>query len=182
MTLLIFIIAAVLIGYWLSRSKYQQSIDNTASQIATSSQSWTATVENWWKSSILKRTSTEQFTSWVSVDGQDLLPAEFNTWYNDLSESEKEDYSNQLQKNFNEKGLELKDLVQGKFQNQPARMQVYVEAIVVTSQEFRKTREVEEPKSIKKENSKPKTVEKKTAEKQTSRRRKANPDASEVTA
>ena len=180
MTLLIFVLAAIAIGYWLSRSKYQQSIDDTASQISSSSQSWTDRAENWWKTSILRHSSEENFNNWIDKKGAKFLPGDLIYWYNDLADNNKKSFVGKLEANFNEQDLELQDLYQGKYDNQPARMQIYVEAIVVTSQEFRKTKEVEEPQSAKKENKKTKTPEKKTAEKQTSRRRKTNPDTSEA--
>jgi hypothetical protein len=180
MTLLIFVLAAIAIGYWLSRSKYQQSIDDTASQFASSSQSWTARAENWWKSSVLKRNTEEQFTSWVDTRGQEYLPGDLIGWYSGLPESKRKSFTNKLEANLNKQGFDLLPLLQGNYDNQPARMQVYVEAIVVTSQEFRKTKEVEEPKNTKSDKKNSKPAEKKTAEKQSSRRRKTNPDASEA--
>ena len=182
MTLLIFILAAIAVGYWLSRSKYQQSIDDTASQFASSSQSWSARAENWWHSNVMKRSLDERFTSWVGNEGSKFLPDEFTSWYSSIPESDRKSFTNNLESNLNKQGFDLRDLLQGAYDNQPVRMQVYVEAIVVTSQEFRKTKEVEEPNSVKSEKKKPKTVEKKTAEKQSSRRRKTNPDTSEAAA
>jgi len=184
MTLLIFILVAVGIGYWLSRSKYQQSIDDKASQLASSSQSWSSRAENWWNSSVMRRNFEGQFTSWASAEGFQFLPDEFTNWYSELSESNRKTFTNQLESNFKRQNLEYQDLLQGKLENQPAKMQLYVEAIVVTSQEFRKTKEVEEPNNPKTEKRKPKDTGtgKKTAEKQTSRRRESNQDTSEAIA
>ena len=169
MTLLLFIIIAVIVGYFLARSRYSQSIDDTVSKAATSSRSWTGRADEWWQSNVRKRSLAAPFKAWAAGAGADLLPQDFKSWLAGISDQELKDFTQALDSYSSDLGYSLKDLVDGKYANQPALMSVFVEAIVVYSQEFRKAKEVDE---VPQEEDEPETEKVKPAVKQSSRRRK----------
>ncbi len=59
MQLLILLIIAGVIGYYLARSKYSKSIDEAASKITDSSRSAADKVESWWQG-VFKRNKPPQ--------------------------------------------------------------------------------------------------------------------------
>ncbi|GAG01209.1 unnamed protein product, partial [marine sediment metagenome] len=85
-------------------------------------------------------------------------------------------------------GYSLTDLVEGDYDGKPALMQVFVEAIVIYSQEYRKAREVQQAEADKEEaapaddEASASTEVKKPAEKSTSRRKRGESETSESAA
>jgi hypothetical protein len=80
-------------------------------------------------------------------------------------------------------GFDLSTLTDDSLQNKPALMQVYVEAVVIYSQAYRRAKEsrqkTDQAEADKQEANKTKDG-KKTAEKQASRRRGENPELAEA--
>jgi hypothetical protein len=180
MTLLLFIIIAVVIGYFFARSRYSQSIDDTAGKVAASSRSWSGRADDWWKSRVMKRSPALPFKEWAAGPGADLLPEDFKSWLAGLSEQDATDFTRALDAYSSDLGYSLKELVDGEYASKPAMMSVFVEAIVVYSQEFRKAKEVDE---IAEEEEEPEVVKAEPAARQTSRRRKQPPaETSEASA
>jgi hypothetical protein len=176
MTLLFFIFIAVAIGYFFARGRYGQSISDTAGKAASSSRSWSKHAEDWWQSRVMKRSLSDPFRAWAAGAGADLLPEDFKSWLAGLSDPEARDFTQALDSYSSDLGYSLKDLVNGEYANKPAMMSVFVEAIVVYSQEFRKAREVDEvvPEEAE-ENDKTAAKKAKPAARQSSRRRKKPP-------
>lgn len=173
MTLLLFLIAAGVLGYFIARSKYSQNIDDAAGKVVETSKSWTKQAEGVWHSKFRKGTYPKDFRSWVSGPGEGYFPNSFRSWLNELSEDEAKDFTSSLNTYSNSLGYNLNNLVEGEYDKKPALMQVFVEAVVVYSQEYRKAREAQ--LEAKQENTK-ESVEKeegepKVAEKASSRRR-----------
>ena len=159
MTLLFFIIIAVAIGYFFARSRESQSIRDSAGKTASSSRSWSGRAEDWWQSRIMKRSVAGPFKSWLAG----------------LSDQDARDFTQSLDSYSSDLGYSLKDLVDGEYANKPALMSVFVEAIVVYSQEFRKAKEVDEVAEAAIEDEEPEAEKAKPAARQSSRRRKQPP-------
>jgi len=173
MTLLIFIIIAVVIGYFFARSRYSQSISDSAGKVASSSRSWSGRADDWWQSRVMKRSLVGPFKAWAAGAGADLLPDDFKSWLAGLSDQDARDFTQALDSYSSDLGYSLKDLVEDEYANKPALMSVFVEAIVVYSQEFRKVKEVDEvPDPEVEEEDKPEAEKAKPAARQSSRRRK----------
>ena len=182
MTLLLFIIIAVVIGYFFARSKFSQSIDDTAARVASSSRSWTGRADDWWQANVRKRSLVVPFKEWAAGPGSDLLPEEFNSWLAGLSDKEAAEFTQSLASYSSDLGYSLKDLVEDEYANKPAMMSVYVEAIVVYSQEFRKAKEVEEVPEKTEEDQPPAKKAKPAAKQSSRRRRKPSTETSEAAA
>ncbi len=160
-----------MIGYFFARSKYSQSIDGTADKVVTSTRSWSGRADDWWQSRVKKRSLAGPLKAWAAGAGADLLPDDFKTWLAGLPDQDARDFTQALDAYASDLGYSLKDLVEGEYANKPAMMSVFVEAIVVYSQEFRKAKEVDEVPE-KEEEEEPKTEKAKPAARQSSRRRK----------
>ncbi len=165
-----------MIGYFFARSKYSQSIDGTADKVATSTRSWSGRADDWWQSRVMKRSLAEPFKAWAAGAGTDLLPDDFKTWLAGLSDQDARDFTQALDAYTSDLDYSLKNLVDGEYANKPALMSVFVEAIVVYSQEFRKAKEVDEvvPEAAE-EDEEPEAEKAKPAARQSSRRRKQPP-------
>lgn len=178
MTLLFFIIIAVTIGYFFARSRESQSIRDSAGKTASSSRSWSGRAEDWWQSRVMKRSLAGPFKTWAAGAGNDLLPDDFKSWLAGLSDQDARDFTQALDSYSSDLGYSLKDLVDGEYANKPALMSVFVEAIVVYSQEFRKAKEVDEVDEVAEaaiEDEELEAEKAKPASRQSSRRRKQPP-------
>jgi hypothetical protein len=143
MSLIILLIAALIVGYWLSRSKYSESVDETAGKVTTTSVSWAERAGGWWQVHVLRRPGTEPFLKWAAGGGKEILPEDLRVWLEGLSEEQGREFVTGLDSYANGLGYNLNELVEGGYEGKPALVQVFVEAIVVYSQEYRKAREVE---------------------------------------
>ena len=143
MSLIILLIAAIIVGYWLSRSKYSKSVDDTAGKVTTTSRSWADRAGGWWQVHVMGQPDTEPFLEWAINEGSDLFPEELRTWVDGLSDEEGREFVKGLDNYANGLGYNLNKLVEGGYEGKPALLQVFVEAIVVYSQEYRKAKEVD---------------------------------------
>ena len=186
MALIILVIAAVVIGYFLARSRYSDSIDDTAGKVSSTSRSWADSASGWVNTRVLRRKTAEPFREWAAGPGAEQLPNDFSEWLAGLSDEEAAEFTKALDKYSARLGYSLSELVEGDYDGKPALMQVFVEAIVIYSQEYRKAREVQTAEAEKDEaegnEDSASADEKKPAEKSTSRRKQATSETSESAA
>ena len=188
MALIILVIVAVVIGYFLARSKYSDSIDETTEKVSSTTRSWADSAGGWVNTKVLRRKSAEPFQEWAAGTGAEYLPDDFKEWLEDLSDAEATDFTRALHEYASSLGYSLNDLVEGGYDSKPALMQVFVEAIVIYSQEYRKAREVQQAEADKEEaapaddEASASADEKKPAEKSTSRRKQGASETSESAA
>ena len=126
-----------------------------------------------------RRKDRTAFRTWALGAGASFFPEDFKAWLAGLSPTEAEEFQASLDNYATGLGYRLRDLSEGKMDNR-ARMQVFVEAIVVYSQEYRKLKEAQ--KKAQKENEKEgdadgRAAEKQVAEKRASRRKRREPNA-----
>jgi hypothetical protein len=112
----------------------------------------------------------------VDTIGVSLLPSEFKNWYTSLTKEDAKEFTNALAAHLKSLAFDLNKLVDGSIDQDPMLRQVFVETIVVYSQEFRKAKQAnKEEDQEKKETSKNgNNEEKKMAEKRTSRRKSSS--------
>jgi hypothetical protein len=171
MILILLLIGAAVLGYYLARSQYSDPIDSTADRVATTSKSWTKQAEDFWYSKVRRRKEPNGFLIWAAGPGAEHLPEDFRAWLDGLSEQEAREFTSALADYSSGLGFSLSALVEGQLDNQPALMTVFVEAIVVYSQEYRKAREAQEEVEEKPDRKAESKEEKKPAEKRASRRK-----------
>jgi hypothetical protein len=183
--LLLLLVAAIVVGYYLSRSKYSEHIDDATEKISSTSKSWTDKAGEWVQVRVGRGKDGDLFKEWATGPGAEYLPDDFKEWLSDLSDEETEGFTKALANYSKGLGYDLSVLEKGVYENNPALMQVYVEAVVVYSQEYRKARqahlEAEEVAEQAEDESEAKASTK-AAQKSTSRRKKEDVNTSEAAA
>lgn len=79
--------------------------------------------------------------AWAAGPAAGDLPDDFKRWLASLTDQEAQDFTQALSDYSSGLGFQLDDLLNGNLKNQPALMQVYVEAVVVYSNAYRKARQ-----------------------------------------
>jgi len=183
MYLLVFLIGFGVGGYYLARSSFAVRTEQRAEHVTRAPQRWGENLAGWWRNRFGKHPPAEPFIAWVSNQGARYFPEDFNTWLAGLSPHESQAFTQALQDYTGGLGFDLSSLADNSLQNKPALMQVYVEAVVIYSQAYRRAKEsrqkAEQNEADKQEVKKAKEG-KKTAEKQASRRRGENPELVEA--
>lgn len=174
MELIILIVVGGLIGFFLARSRFSKHVDNATQSVTDTSKEYVGRTNTWWRRTTSSGKKADAFKSWVEGPGSKQLPASFTDWYSALTADQQGEFTHALDGYLNGLGYDLKQLVDGSLDHQPALLQSYVEAVVVYSDAFRKAQEAHMESTDDKEQTKEEAeVEsgKKTAEKSTSRRR-----------
>jgi hypothetical protein len=135
---LIFGISGVLIGILQSTKKD----DEISGRAAISAKKLASKVEGQWRTlfggTVRGRKS---FQAWVTGPGARLFPGEFIDWLASLSGPEAENFSLKLADYSHGLGLNLSELMDDSLDRQPIMRQVFVEAIVVYSQAYRRAKQ-----------------------------------------
>jgi hypothetical protein len=187
MWLILFLVAAGIVGYFFARSRFSKPVEDTASKVGSATvdttKEYTGKASSWWQKQFRSGKSGENLRTWAAGPGAPHFPEDFKSWLAGLSEDEARDFTKSLYGYGKSLGYDFDKLVDGSLE--PARMQVYVEAVVVYSQAYRKAKkaqkEAEATKSEAGTTNNP-SDGKTTAEKSVSRRKSETPESSESTA
>jgi hypothetical protein len=179
MQLLVVMIIAGTIGYLLAGSRYGERIDQTTDSVGQSSRGLVERTKSWWRNLFGRSAQEVTFVSWATGAGAAHFPKEFTDWLKGLSPEDASRFTNSLTAYAEGLDYDLDDLVSGEMENKPALMQVFVEAVVVYSNEYRRAQEAqtEARKTDQEKSGKKKSAEaskgdgKAVAEKQPSRRK-----------
>lgn len=173
MYLILFLVAIGLVGFYLAQSRAGVRLEEAASSASETPQHWSQRISNWWRNRNGKETAPESFTAWAQGKGSENFPADFTGWLTSLTPAESLAFEQALSEVTPGLGFSLDSLMDDSLKAKPALMQVYVEAVVIYSQAYRRARETAEPaeKAEAKKNPPPSGDGKRPAEKQASRRR-----------
>jgi hypothetical protein len=141
MDLIFFLVLFAALGYFLANSKFSDQVDRTTGKLTSSTRSWADRLEEAVQGITGRRSSKDSFSAWATGAGAAYFPPEFKTWLASLTDAEAQAFSRSLADYANGQGLNLTLLVQGSLDRQPALRQVFVEAVVVYSQAFRKAKQ-----------------------------------------
>jgi len=189
MWLILLLVAAGVGGYFFARSRFSKPVEDTASKVGTvtadTTKEYTGKASSWWQKQFGSGRNSDPFRAWAVGAGAPALPEDFKSWLAGLSDDEAKTFTKSLYDYGKSLDYDFDKLVTGSLDAQPARMQVYVEAVVVYSQAYRKAKLAQkEAEATKTEaatsNNSPEG--KTTAEKSVSRRKSENPEPSESTA
>ena len=141
MYLLILLIAAIVIGYFLSKSRFSGKVDETAQKVTSTSRTCADWAEDRWLSIFSRNAQMHALHEYILVKGASNFPDEFKDWFASLSETEEKEFQHGL-KGYT-KGLvyDLETLVEGGLDDDPFMRQVFVEALVIYSQAYRKAKQ-----------------------------------------
>ncbi|MBN1149425.1 MAG: hypothetical protein JXA78_19340 [Anaerolineales bacterium] len=137
MHLLVLLIVFLLLGYVLADTRFSQQVDRVAGDVADASRNMATNAEDRWKSLFQRRLLADAFRTWAA--GADL-PQDFKRWLASLSDREASSFIQALANYARGLGYDLDILVQGGLDQEPILRQVFVEAIVVYSDAYRKAR------------------------------------------
>jgi hypothetical protein len=189
MWLFLFIVAAGVGGYFFARSRFSKPVEDTASKVGTvtvdTTKQYTGKASSWWQKQFGSGRTSDPFRAWAAGAGSPALPEDFKSWLAGLPEDEAKSFTKSLYDYGKGLDYDFDKLVDGSLDSQPARMQVYVEAVVVYSQAYRKAKQAQKEADAAKteagatNNS---SDGKTTAEKSVSRRKSEAPESSESTA
>ena len=135
---LIFGISGILIG--MLRSGKKTGSSSTRTPIST--KKLASRVEGKWRTLFSPSSQgRDSFQAWATGTGANLFPDEFTVWLVRLPEPEADGFSLRLSDYAQGLGFRLKDLMDGSLDRDPMLRQVFVEAIVVYSQAYRKAKQ-----------------------------------------
>jgi hypothetical protein len=145
MELLILLLIFTAIGFLLAESRFGRKVDQAANRVTTTSSSWASRAEDWVRGLFGRRKPQKSFQAWATTGpGAKLMPEDFKEWLAGLSEQEASNFTQALSDYADGLGYSLTTLVEGGLDQQPILRQVFVEAITVYSQAYRKARQVRE--------------------------------------
>jgi len=171
MNLLVLLIIFLLLGYVLADTRLGRKVDQAAESAASSSRDLADRVEARWKAMFRRGSQADALRAWAANSSSDL-PVEVKTWLGGLPDGELKGFTQALANYTQGLGFNLDTLVEGGLDDQPILRQVFVEAIVVYSDAYRKAKKaLEEAEAETKKETEP-SDGKKPAEKQTSRRKR----------
>jgi len=187
MWLILLLVAAGVGGYFFARSRFSKPVEDTASKVGNTTvdvtKEYSGKASSWWQGQFGKGKSSDPLRAWAAGPGAPYLPEDFKSWLAGLSEDDAKAFTKSLYDYGKGLGYDMDKLVDGSLDSQPALMQVYVEALVVYSQAYRKAKqaqkEAETAKPVDAGNS---SDGKTAAEKSASRRKSDAPDSTESTA
>jgi hypothetical protein len=142
MVLLLLLIAFALLGFALANTRAAARAEASVSETAgKASQRFTRFNSAWQKRLGIGRAG-DDFRAWAAGEGSAYLPDDLNQWLEGLTESEARAFSTSLADYCRGLGFELREVTGGDLVNtRPALFQVYVEALVIYSDAYRKARQ-----------------------------------------
>ena len=166
MQLFILILVFMSLGYFLARVDAEREAASPVEQPSGKA--------SWWRRRFGQGGLARRFRAWVLGSGATLFPEEFRNWLASLAKAEGEDFIQALDSYLTGLGFSLKQGIKGDLDRDPRMKSVFVEAIVVYRQAYRKAKkankEAEEQGDGQAEQN-PGDNGKKPAEKSVSRRR-----------
>jgi hypothetical protein len=144
MQLILLLILFVVIGYLLAGSDFRDRVNRGSKRVTATSENWLNRGKIWWRSRFSGHVTADQFKNWVTGSGADTVPDEFGEWSVELSENQAADFVSSLEDYADGLGYNLMKLVVGGLESKPVIKQVFVEAIVVYSDAYRKAKEAQQ--------------------------------------
>lgn len=189
MWLILLLVAAGIGGYFFARSRFSKPVEDTASKVGNvtveATKDYTGKANTWWQNQFGKGKATDPLRAWAAGAGASQLPEDFKSWLAGLTDDEARAFTISLYDYGKSLGYDLDKLVDGSLDSKPALMQVYVEAVVIYSQAYRKAKQAQkESETNKAEAGTPSdsTDGKTAAEKSPSRRKSEAPESTESAA
>lgn len=180
MTVLLLLIIFLLLGYLLAFTGLGDRISSVANELTGQVRGSRQPDTNQAPAPVSRQAA---YRSWLTTAVE--VPDDMRIWYLGLDEEQAQRFERSLDDHGRNTGLQLASLVRGDLDNTPALRSIYVEAVSIYSQAYRKAREAIE---VERESDQPaadrpdpdtdeRVDGKVVAEKRTSRRRTRQPQA-----
>jgi len=141
MQLILFILAFMVVGYILARTEGSQE-GNTSQEYSSVPTAKPNRLAAWWQARFGGRKQANLFRAWVAGAPPGVFPEEFRTWLAQLSRAEVATFTQGLASYALGLGYDLDQALEGGMDKQPRMKSVFVEAIVVYSQAYRRAKQV----------------------------------------
>jgi hypothetical protein len=177
MDLLVLLLIFALLGYLFGISRIGKNADQTTEKVALASKKWVDRLGDQWNHLFHRGGLKERFLNFVMESDSAEFSNDFREWLESLSNAELNEFVMALANYSQGLGYDLSALLNGELDQDPRMRQVFVEAISVYSQAYRKAREARKKSgvSVDEEKADAKNNDKKPlAEKAPSRRQKTN--------
>jgi len=138
MQLILLLIIFGIFGYLIAGTDFSERVDRATDRASVASDNWVTRFRAWWRALISNGVTHEEFLAWVTGPGADSLPDDFQEWYRGLTKVEGQAFVDALSDYADGLGYNLMQLVAGGLEQKPIMKQVFVEAIVVYSDAYRK--------------------------------------------
>ncbi len=143
MDLLILLIIAGTIGFFLSRSQYGKKIDETSLKITSRSEGLIDETRDWGRRKFGKKQRKITFLDWATGSGAVHFPDDLRMWWQSLSPDEGKQFTRSLSSYAESLNFHMDELVSGSLDKKPALMKVFMESVVVYSHEYRRARQAQ---------------------------------------
>lgn len=143
MYLILLLVVFLLLGFLLSKSKISGNIDRSAKVVTGKTRDLAARYKDWLSVRLGSRRKGLTFIHWVKRNGGNYFSEEFTSWLNEISEVERQKFVTALGDFMQGLGYDLKKFDDGSLDNKPSLLQIYVEAVVIYSNAYRKAKQAQ---------------------------------------
>jgi hypothetical protein len=142
MVLLLLIIAFAALGYALAKTRTANQAEASVSETAGSASQRVVRLNSAWRKRLGISQTGDDLRAWAAGEGSAYLPDDLRHWLEGLTESEAHTFGRSMEDYCRGLGFELREVTSGDLVNtRPALFQVYVEALVIYSDAYRKARQ-----------------------------------------
>jgi hypothetical protein len=177
MQLILLLILFAVLGYLLARSRAGKQIDETAGKLTNQAVEFTGKSSDWVDDRLGRKPSAGNFKTWAVT--AEYVPADLRDWAASLSDADADAFNKALQNHASSLDMDLNQLFSGSLDSQPDQRKVYVEAVAVYSQAYRKAKEVKKEEAEDPEVVEGEVIDGKAVAEKNSSRRKQNSDTAE---
>jgi hypothetical protein len=141
MDLFILILIFAVIGFILANVRSGGGSAKNNGSAKKNARKWTPGTGDRWTETFGSRGLTDDFRAWVYGAGADALNEDFKKWFARLVDRDARSFVLALTDYTRSLGISLPKSVRGGLEHEPIMRQVFVEAIVVYSQAYRKAKQ-----------------------------------------
>ncbi len=176
MQLVILLLIVAWLGYRLAKSQTGTKIDKVVVSSTEKSKELFFRSRNWLGSTLGRNNRQNQpLRVWALGVGAELFPLDFRQWLAGLSDEQADQFEQSLTMHLTSLGYQPEKVISKQESQNPAFLQIFVEAVVVYSREYQKAVRAKKgkmnPDREEVSSATPKSEEKAVAQKQSSRRK-----------
>lgn len=140
MSLIVLLVLAVLLGYWLARSQTGERLNQRAGDLSEQVRATGSRTSAWVGQRLGLSRKPRSLRTWAAESPE--LPEEDRSWLASLDDEQAAAFALALSNHAETLGLDLTRLFSGKLDTDDQQRKVYVEAVSIYSQAYRKAREI----------------------------------------
>lgn len=173
MTLIVLLVLAGILGYWLARTRTGERLSQRAGELAGQARNLGGRSTDWVGQRLGLSRKPRSLRTWAAESPD--LSSEVRSWLVSLNDEQAAAFALALNNHAETLGLDLNRLFSGELDDDEQQRKVYVEAVSIYSQAYRKAREISQEEAPSASQHKPEgevVAGKVVAEKKPSRRQR----------